>query len=645
MKRTLLGPALAGLVVAAVGVGVHYAPGLLAPGLVAAGKPQATFYVSPTGTDTGSGTEQAPFQTLERARQAVAALTTTMTGDIEVVLRGGTYQLSEPLRLGAADSGANGHRVSYRAYPGERPVLSGGVPITGWTQDTTQLNRNRWKAPAPADLSTREFYVNGVRATRSRIVYGLNLTNQGAPSFPAAIQQTPTGYVTNNTAMRAWTNPDQIEFVWSGIGGNSSAAWPEPRCRIQGFAGTATSTTITMRQPCFSALQPAAKQSQTVQLPTYVENVLENTYAPGQFYLNEKTDTMYYVPRGGEDVTTATAIAPRLEQLVVLAGTPDAPVHDIDISGLTFAYTTWLQPNTNEGYPETQATIYTLGGNRFAPPGTVSVSAGRNIRVTGNVFTHTGAAGLEMGDGTQASEASGNVFTDISGNAIQLGGFVTKQLSPAEENRGLTITNNYINGAGAEYSGGAGIVAGFVADTVVAHNEVTNVSYSGISVGWGWSANTYIEGNRIEANNIHHVMTSSPRITDGGAIYTLGSSPTGDRTTITGNYIHDLPYVIADIYLDAGSNHRDVTDNVIADSQARTWFFAQTVTSAACCDNVFRNNYTTHTAYQTQTNAGANPVSGNQFGLTKWPAAAQRIINGAGLEAPYRKLTKTTTVI
>ncbi|TDD69827.1 right-handed parallel beta-helix repeat-containing protein [Jiangella aurantiaca] len=602
----------------------------------------AVFYVSPSGSDADQGTEEAPFGTLERARQAVAELAPTMTGDIEVVLRGGTYQLTEPLRLGPADSGTGGYQVSYEAYPGEQPVLSGGIEVTGWTQDDW-VNRNRWKAPVPAGMRTRQLYVDGVRADRSRVDYGLTPTNQSRPVVPAQLQRTETGFITNNTAIQQWTNPQLIEFVWSGQGANSNASWMEPRCRVESISGTSTQTTITMRQPCFSKLQPALKNDQTALMPTYVEHVLEATYRPGQWYLDETADTVYYVPRGGEDVTTATVIAPRLEQLVVLAGTPEAPVHDISFSGITFAYTTWLGPSTDAGYPEQQANVYTSGNSRVGPPGTVAVVAGRNIRFEGNHFAHAGAAGLEMRGGTQDSEIVGNVFTDISGNAVQLGGFVTRHPAPEAEDRGITVENNYIDGAGAEYKGAVGILAGYVADTTVAHNEVTNVSYTGISVGWGWTSDTYVEGNRIEANNVHDVLQKSPLMHDGGGIYTLGSTPDAERSVITRNWVHDIPYAVGGIYLDAGSDYFDVTENVISESDARTWFFI--ATSRAGSENVFRGNFTSHTQYQTQSNTGGNTVADNQTGITSWPDDAQQIMREAGLEPSYRKLTRVSTVI
>src|SRR4051812_31635207 len=97
------------------------------------GAVQATYYVAPDGSDTNAGTLSAPFQTLEKARDTVRPLLASMTGDIEVVLRGGTYARTATFALTNADGGTGTNYVVYRAYAGEFPVIDGGKEITGWS--------------------------------------------------------------------------------------------------------------------------------------------------------------------------------------------------------------------------------------------------------------------------------------------------------------------------------------------------------------------------------------------------------------------------------------------------------------------------------------------------------------------------------
>ena len=87
--------------------------------------------MSPTGSDTNPGTESAPFQTITKARDVVRTVNSNMTGDIYVYLRGGDYRITSTITFGTQDSGTNGHRIYYQAYPGETPVINGATKVTG----------------------------------------------------------------------------------------------------------------------------------------------------------------------------------------------------------------------------------------------------------------------------------------------------------------------------------------------------------------------------------------------------------------------------------------------------------------------------------------------------------------------------------
>jgi len=127
---------------------------------------QSTYYVdvangndSNTVTSTGNA-----WKTITKARDYVSGSKGSMTGDILVYLRGGTYQLSNTLTFTEQDSGNNGYYVRYLAYNGEKPLISGGQSITGWTQVSGQ---NFYQADCTID-NFRQLYVNSERAQRAR---------------------------------------------------------------------------------------------------------------------------------------------------------------------------------------------------------------------------------------------------------------------------------------------------------------------------------------------------------------------------------------------------------------------------------------------------------------------------------------------
>jgi len=149
-----------------------------------------TLYVAANGSDRWSGRLAAPnkaktdgpFATLARARDAVRAA--KAAGPVTVLLRGGVYALAEPLAFTAADSGTPEAPVTYAAYPGEKPVLSGGRAVQGLKAGPDGL----WRASIPAGWRFEQLYVNGVRATRARtpnVGYHYALGSVGSVMDPA----------------------------------------------------------------------------------------------------------------------------------------------------------------------------------------------------------------------------------------------------------------------------------------------------------------------------------------------------------------------------------------------------------------------------------------------------------------------------
>lgn len=154
------------------------ASSILAVALVAAGAAAApimshaatmsTLYASPTGSGTACSSS-APCS-LTQAQQSVRTLDGNMSGDIVVLLAGGTYRLSSPLALGTADSGGNGHNVIWQAASGQTPVLSGGQQVSGWSLHDAA--NNIYAASVPVGADSRQLYVDGALAPRAAI--GIN---------------------------------------------------------------------------------------------------------------------------------------------------------------------------------------------------------------------------------------------------------------------------------------------------------------------------------------------------------------------------------------------------------------------------------------------------------------------------------------
>ncbi|MGW8256453.1 MAG: right-handed parallel beta-helix repeat-containing protein, partial [Thermoguttaceae bacterium] len=305
----------------------------------------------------------------------------------------------------------------------------------------------------------------------------------------------------------------------------------------------------------------------------------QSRVAPGEWFLDTKNKTVYYKARAGEDMTKAEVIAPGIETLLRVEGTLDRPVRNLRFRGLTFAHSTWTKPsqsgilNMQTGMYNTKVEAKNMQWTA-RPPAAVYVAAAERPVFERNVFCHLGAAGLDFHYGVRQGEIVGNVFEDISGNAVQLAPFKQDDQEShvpykPTDSRDIcaqdTIRNNYFTKCGQDYYGSVAVACGYPLQVVIEHNEIADVPYSGISVGWGWlKAPGVMRENKIRYNRVHHFLT---KLTDGAAIYTISAQPDSE---IAYNYIYDLvfsPSRTLDwsraIYLDEGSDGFAVHHNVI----------------------------------------------------------------------------------
>jgi len=592
---------------------------------------ERTFYVAPNSDDRNPGTEAKPFGTITRARDAVRTINKKMTGDIVVVLRGGTYAVDEAIVLDHRDSGMNGHAVVYRNHPGEVPVISGGKEIRGW-----QPHRGgRWKAHTIIE-NFHQLYVNGARATRAQ-----------GKAFPKTKLHGDDGYMISDCDIADWGNPGDIEFCYY-------VAWTHSRCKVKDITKSGADAVVTMLQPHFSFAR--SKEGVRVNLPSYIENALELLDEPAEWYLDRPTHTVYYLPSSGENMKTAEVIAPVVERLVELRGTLHKQVHDIRFEGITFAHGSWLRPS-EIGHADVQANflldpahlmkrdgfLTTVHNEHLKSPSNIVCHAAKSIRFERCTFTKLGSGAIDLEYGSHGNVISGCEFYNISGTAIQVGDVLRSDHHPDDERaivKDNMIVNNYIHDACLDYQGGVGIFVGYTDGTVIAHNEICNLPYTGISVGWGWGEQdagggaphyyqpfcyktpTPARNNRIEFNHIHNVMQV---LNDGGGIYTLSNQP---GTVIRGNHVHDNRGWPGGIYLDEGSGFIEVTGNCVYNVRTPMNFNNRAQNRIATC-KVLDNFFNVKPSGCLRSNENTD-VSGK----------LQRIIAKAGLEPQYRRLYK-----
>ncbi|MFF3503406.1 right-handed parallel beta-helix repeat-containing protein [Streptomyces sp. NPDC003247] len=612
------------------------APPAAASTAVAAGDvPARTLHAAPDGT--GSACSEARPCSLTTARDTARE---TEGRDIRVELSGGTYALTEPLELGEADSGQDGHTVTWTAAPGAAPVLSGGRTVRGWRPGAG----GTWTATVPDGVTPRQLFVNGVRATPAR-------GDSCAASVCDATATGMTGAV--STGIAGWARPTDAEAV-------IKVRWRDYHCRIASVSGDL----MTFAQPCWTnsssgtgrtgpAWDTTTVDSSRYAKVAYFENAAELLDEPGEFVWDSDARTLTYLPRAGQDMRRARAVTPAVENLLVLDG-----AHDVRIEGVSLQYAAWQQPSTDEGYAGTQAGLTLTGttgpvdhaGRYYTKPAAaLTVRGGRRVVVDDVDFTRLGGAGAVLESGTQDSSVTRSTFTDLSSGALYVGD-TDPQPAAALAGERNTVAHNTIRGTGVEFTDSVGIWAGYEAGLTVDHNTLDDLPYSGISVGWGWNQpearESVLRDNKISNNRITDVMRVDAEQHDGGAIYTQGSQP---GTVISGNYIDRSAYGNTErdgngIYLDEQSSHITVTGNVIT----RVGYKWVSNWADYGIDNQATGNWT-DTAAPALAGTGST-MTDNETGLDRLPAAALRTARQAGAEGhgevePLRPdLARTGTV-
>lgn len=599
---------------------------------------QSEVYVSPKGLDSNPGTAEKPLKTLEEA------LKRTKKGK-SVLLKGGTYRIDKTLRFGPESSGA-----TWAAAPGEKPVISGGIPVTGWSEHENGI----YKAKVEL-VNFRQLWVNGHHAKRARgkapagmKFWGKNKATvikydnppglTGTPGYkPGRLDKIdPAGYTTTDKKILNWKNHSDIEFGFF-------CSWSHKIAKVEKITATDTGAIIEMSQPGFFLCNRAG--GCVARMPAYMENAFELLDEPGEWYFDRPAHTLYYMPKPGEDMAKAEVIAPRLETLVEIKG-----LSNMRFEGITFMHATWLRPSTPFAHPEGQANFVQptdnsyfrpehekgwvpVNGEHVKSPANVVLDSSRGVHFERCVFKSLGGAGLDLQNGAQSNVVSGCRFDDISANGIQVGDLTREDHHPSTPGRVVKdnrIVNNVITRTGMDYNSGIGIFVGYTEGTVIAHNEIFNVPYSGISIGWGWGmpdagGGAYVDpikwktptaakNNRIEYNHIHSMMK---QMNDGAGVYTLGRQP---GTVIRANHIHDggRSRVSGGVYLDEGSADIEVSGNVMYNMPRPLVFNNHKQNRRATCS--IKNNY--HTP--------PRPESDND--------AVSVIVEKAGLEPKYKDL-------
>lgn len=515
----------------------------------------------------------------DAVRQAREMRRLGQANEVTIHLAAGTYYIYEPLRLRPEDSGLT--------ISGSQAVISGGMQIKGWRKqgkllvaDVPDFNGR------PVDF--RQLWVNGRKAVRARDV--------------SEFEQMARIRTYDKKNQVLWVPRKAVEKILRAPYAEMvlHEMWCTSNLRIKSIELQGDSAGIRFHQPeaklQFEHPWPSPMTPNTGHpSPFYLTNAKELLDEPGEWYHDIREHKLYYMPRENETFTnrneTFTAIVPMIETLVEVIGSAERPVRNITFKGVAFSHTTWMRPS-EKGHVPLQAGMYLLEAYKLRPQidrpnnhkldnqgwlgradAAVELRYTEDINFDGCRFEHLGGSGLDYVVACRRGATTNCTFTDIAMNGYVCGSFSPEGLEThlpyqptdfREVCSGQQVDNCHFYDVTNEDWGCVAICAGYVSGICIEHNTINNVSYTGISLGWGWNRDLVcMKDNKVHANLIYDYAR---HMYDCAGIYTLGNQP---GTVISENVVRDIakPSYVHDpnhwfyLYTDEGSSNITIRDN------------------------------------------------------------------------------------
>lgn len=481
----------------------------------------------------------------------------------EFIFREGTYYFNKPVVF----MPHNGGSIKFMAYENEKVIFSGGKKIEGLKEETV-MGKRMFTVYIPevefGDWNFKELYVNKKPAKRT--LYPQNGFFRLA-STPGNPLDGDWFKGTNFFEVRPedWKNVDNPEDTDVIV----THYWVNERMNVKEY---------NKEKNIVSCEQESVFQLRNDIINDYANYRIENVFCAleneGEWYLNRKNGKLYYIPREGETIDNVIIEAPILNKIFEYRG-ENKPVRGISFEKIIFECISTLHTGAR---PERTAHMFFDPNIKYASDvqaamsvkGAIVLQYSEECKFINCIIRNFGGYGIQIGNGCSRNIISNCEIYNGGAGAIRIDG------GDSYEDESLVsgyneIIKNTIYDCSISFYSAAGIFVMNAFSNHIAHNEIYNLRYSGISCGWVWGyGKSRACSNIIEYNHIYNLGDGT--MSDMGGIYMLG--PQGG-SEIRGNIIHDVcsaNYGGWGIYLDEGSSNIVVEKNLVYNTDSEPFF-------------------------------------------------------------------------